>query len=91
MTTTLNATDPDDLCTSCAARAGSCEVRTWLSGRSCCNPCAGPRTHHRGDGAVPGDPGHLDLGHADHLDLGHADLDLGRPDLDHHQQPQPRP
>ena len=90
----------DDRCPTCSARANSCDIRVWLSGRSCCPPCTGPRTHHRGDGAVPGDPGHLDLGHADHLDLGHADhLDLGHADhhalghpaLDHHQQPQPRP
>ena len=50
----------DDRCPTCSARANSCDIRVWLSGRSCCSPCTGPRSHYRGDGAVHGDPGHLD-------------------------------
>jgi len=44
MTTTTLA-DPDPTCSGCGARAGSCKVRTWLSGRSCCSSCTGPRSH----------------------------------------------
>lgn len=40
MTTTL-LTHPDDApCSSCSARAGSCQVRRWLSGRPCCPSCS---------------------------------------------------
>lgn len=35
-------------CTSCGARAGSCDVRRWLSGRPCCDDCIHPRTDHGG-------------------------------------------
>jgi len=38
-TTTLDATDDDARCPTCSARAGSCAVRTWLSGRACCPSC----------------------------------------------------
>jgi len=40
MTTTIEHTD--DSCSSCAAPAGSCEVRQWLSGRPCCSSCTHP-------------------------------------------------
>ncbi len=39
--TTMLAPD-DDQCSSCAARAGSCSVRRWLSGRPCCAGCSHP-------------------------------------------------
>ena len=44
-TITIDATDDDARCPSCAARAGSCDVRTWLSGRPCCGTCTGPHDH----------------------------------------------
>ena len=37
--TTLDATADPDRCQSCGARATSCDIRVWLSGRSCCPSC----------------------------------------------------
>ena len=73
MTTTLNATADDDRCQTCSARATSCDIRRWLSGRSCCTTCAGPHTHRgEGDSADPRPPEHhdhdRDLVHLEHLE-----------------------
>ena len=74
MTTLTLDTTPDDddaPCTACGARTGSCDVRTWLSGRACCTTCAGPHTHQD---LVTHDPlDHLDR--VDHDDHNHVDHD----------------
>ncbi len=60
-TTTLD----DDRCTSCGAGSSSCDVRLWLSGRSCCPSCTDPHTH----------PSAVDHDHDDHDDHDHDHVD----------------